>query len=191
METVKNVYDIRDLVQSDAHEFVQADKGWTYDTLAMTDAELDAQTDRAFFFELGWRLGDALNKITLSCSSCGTCNACIRRTDICKRKLDFDESDVTEVTTLMIEESVTSVEKTVKSFRKARLARLRGTEWTSTTIKTVGPYLRSFILPTNCRREGLKRLIEKTRDAGQIVANRHERFEEPTNVRETGVIADN
>ena len=182
METVKNVYDIRDLVPSDAHEFVQADKGWTYDAIAMTDDDLDAQTDRVFFFELGWRVGDDLTKNILPCSNCGTCNACIRRTDICKRKLDFDETDVTKVTTLMIEESLTSVGKTVKSFQKARLAHLRETEWTSTTIKTLGPYLRAFILPTHCRREGLKRLIEKTRDAGQIVANRHDRFEESTNV---------
>lgn len=173
MEQVKKLYHLRALVHKTLGAIVEPIQD--FECLAMTDDEIECQTDRVFFYELGRRLADAHAGSTPLCERCGTCADCVKRARVRAGRCSFNETDVHSAATPGIGKlSGEGVRESVDTYSETRLALLIGTDWTPLLIKTLGPHLRPFIVTTAHKHVGSRNLVEKTRDAGQIIANRDE-----------------
>ena len=167
----KNMYHLTQILPSVAHQALYTDEPYTYNWVAMDDEDMIGQVDRLFMFELGWRLAD---KHETSKRMCGSCNACA----ICKTFARVTSGDkqfafrtvVPHATPDIMDEAARAVGFVLKD-AKERVETLRTLTWSEQLISFVEPHIQPFVAVTAFRAAAVLKLIEKTRDACQIVAS--------------------
>lgn len=169
----KDVYHLSQVLPTIAHKALYVDEPYAYNWVALDDEDMLGQVDRVFLFELGSRLADRHEKKKRMCNACNACAVCARFARFLDgtEKISFDVV-VTHASTDVMNEAADAVDA-VLTDKKARTDTLRSLVWSEHLINFVTPHIQPFIVATAFREVAVLKLIEKTRDACQIVATTH------------------